>query len=69
MFYPTGTEIFVHFWGELKKESRVSELQITRKNKLLSKIKYKYKNKGFTKIVSIYKEGGKIIIENVEEIK
>ena len=64
-----GTDKEVVLGGELKKESRVSELQITRKNELLSKIKYKYKNKGFTKIVSIYKEGGKIIIENVEEIK
>ena len=64
-----GTDKEVVLGGELKKESRVSELQITRKNELLSKIKYKYKYKGFTKIVSIYKEGGKIIIENVEEIK
>ena len=64
-----GIDKEVVLGGELKKESRVSELQITRKNELLSKIKYKYKNKGFTKIVSIYKEGGKIIIENVEEIK
>lgn len=64
-----GTDKEIVLGGELKKESRVSELQITRKNELLSKIKYKYKNKGFTKIVSIYKEGGKIIIENVEEIK
>ena len=64
-----GTDKEVVLGRELKKESRVSELQITRKNELLSKIKYKYKNKGFTKIVSIYKEGGKIIIENVEEIK
>jgi len=64
-----GTDKEVILEGELKKENRVSELQITRKNELLSKIKYKYKNKGFTRIVSIYKEGGKIIIENIEEIK
>ena len=52
-----------------KKESWLSELQITRTENTLSKIKYKYKNKGYTKTVSIYKEGEMMVIGNIEDIK
>lgn len=54
---------------KFKKDSWVSELQITRNNNVLSKIEYKYKNKKFTKIVSIYKEGEMMILSNTEEVK
>jgi len=54
---------------KFKKDSWVSELQIIRKEDLLSKIVYKYKNKGFTKTVTIYKNGEMMTIESIEEIK
>ena len=54
---------------KFKKDSWVSELQITRKEDAISKVEYKYKNKGFTKTVSIYKDGEVMVINNLEEIK
>jgi len=54
---------------KFKKNSWISELQITRKEDLLSKMEYEYKNKRYTKTVSIYKEGEMMVIEKIEELK
>ena len=64
-----GKEKEVKLEKRFKKDSWVSELQINRKENKLIKIKYYYKNKGFTKKVAIYKEGGEIVISNIEELK
>ena len=64
-----GKEKEVKLEKRFKKDSWVSELQINRKENKLIKIKYHYKNKGFTKKVAIYKEGGEIVISNIEELK
>jgi len=60
-------EVFLE--KRFKKDSWVSELQVTRNENVLSKIEYKYKNKKFTKIVSIYNKGEMMIISNTEEVK
>ena len=64
-----GKEKEVKLEKRFKKDSWVSELQINRKENKLIKIKYHYKNKGFTKKIAIYKEGGEIVISNIEELK
>lgn len=64
-----GKDKEVRLEKKFKKNSWVSELQITRKEDVLSKIEYKYKNKGFTKTVSVYKDGEMMVIINTEEVK
>ncbi len=64
-----GKDTEVILEKKFKKDSWISELQITRKEDVLSKIDYKYKNKGFTKTVTIYIDGEVMVINTIEEIK
>jgi len=52
-----------------QKNSWTSELQITRKDNVISKVEYVYKNKGLSKLVSITKDGNGMLISMTEVVE